>query len=640
MADEPTGQSVVLSPPAAPRPVKVYEPVADVVPILDTARFEHMQRIATIMAGSSLIPDSLRMGGSGNDKYELAPAMVVANCFLIVNQAVRWGMDPFAVAGSTSVVHGRLMYEGKLVAAVLESKLGLQLKYEFGKWNALTETVDLSEEGMNDLLGVRVSAQRAGDAEPVFIEGAVSIWKTAGNNSPWKPGAFKRQLRYRGAREWARAYNSGLMLGVITDDELDVLAERRETAQRLGRGAAPRLEGGEPAPRRALTAGFGDETDQILRKGTEEPVEPRDDAGASTEASEGGDAAQDAAEATGETIRLSREDQLASMFDLGRAAYEEEYTRDAPPDLDSEEAEHWLNGWDSKHEEYLLEEGAEAAKRSEPCIPPADLEEDEAEVWERGHTAEVERQAAEAPTETTAEPGEQYLMVGDAYNDKARRQTYRDGLPMSTVTEKGAKTLKEHHHHAPLKEEGTASAGEPSDQSPTESPPSSDASPPDEKTPERQVLDERQKARGSTPADDHFPGDPKPGDEAPPNPFVAAHEAIDKAETWLAIKGILRDISQTDAYRAAEDEGRRMLRLWAWDAYAELRNTGKETVEPSVDVTLFRFWMEFAAKEEAQITSLFRSLSRSPAYQGASDGDKRALGELIAKKKAELAGGQ
>ena len=34
-------------------------------------------------------------------------------------------------AACTSVVHGRLMFEGKLVAAVIAAKLGLELDYEW-----------------------------------------------------------------------------------------------------------------------------------------------------------------------------------------------------------------------------------------------------------------------------------------------------------------------------------------------------------------------------------------------------------------------------------------------------------------------------------------------------------------------------
>jgi hypothetical protein len=600
--------AVATAAPAPARAVKVYEPVTDVVPILDTARFEHMQRIATIMAGSSLIPDSLRIGGSGDNKYELAPATVVANCFLIVNQAVRWGMDPFAVAGSTSVVHGRLMYEGKLVAAVLESKLGLQLRYEFGKWDNATETLDTTVEGTGDSLGVRVSGQRAGDEEPVFIEGSVGQWKTTGSNSPWRAGAFKRQLRYRGTREWSRAYSSGLMLGVITDDELDILADRRETAQRLRNAPPPaQLEDGGAPRRSRLSAGFGDETDQAARgaagagsgsAGSEGPAEGGEGAQASGGAQTGGNAAQ------GDLLSgedAERADHLANMRNEGADHAATGGAREAPEDMDDEESEAFLEGWDAKADELAAQEAAMLAE-----------------------TTQAKPTEAAEPAEPTVAPADEvYLLAGETFSTGGRRKTYKNGFSHSSVGEKGAAELKEYDQHPPVIEE------EAKPDAPTEA-----AEPAAEEKP----AEESASSEAPPAEDTSFPGDPKPsGDEPPPNPFLATHEAIQGAPSWLEIKRHLRELSVTEAYKAAEDEGRRMLRHWAYEAYRELRESGKETVEPSADITLFRFWLEFDAESEDQINALFRALHKSPAYADAAETDKRVLGDMIAKKKAALA---
>jgi hypothetical protein len=607
MTDAPA-PGTSLAPAATPRPVKVYQAVDDVVPILDTARFEHMQRIATIMAGSSLIPESLRTEGTGNDKRALAPATVVANCFLIVNQSVRWGMDPFAVAGSTSVVHGRLMYEGKLVAAVLESKLGLQLKFEFGEWDNATETLDTSKEGRGDALGVRVSGQRQGDEEPVFIEGSVGLWKTTGNNSPWKAGAFKRQLRYRGTREWSRAYSAGLMLGVITDDELDVLAERRDTIRRLAASGAD----GAPAPRRQLTAGFGDDTPGPAESGSGSTTDAPGPEGAGN----AGEAAQASAEPTGDTVspeggaeteagRVSPEDALALVLELGAEGRVDGLAREAPDHLDDDEKAQWLLGYDEKD-------------------------------------AALELEAAEEGV--FPEEEEQYLLAGERFEgEKERRQTYKDGAAMSTVTRKGAAKLKAYRAHAPAEGEGPRPTETGSVQSAGTEPATSDSasgasSGSAEETSGATASEGAQPNSEPPPAEDSgFPGDPKPDPDAPVNPFTAAHEDIDKAETWLGIKGVLRALSQTEAYTTSDDAGRVTVRGWAWERYVDLRNSGKEAVEPSADITLFRFWLEFAAESEDQIKSLFRALSRSPGYLQATDPDKRALGELIARKVEALA---
>lgn len=191
--------------------------IDDVVDIMDTGRFDQMARIASVMARSSLIPDSLAgvyVGTGQNRKFEAFPPEVVqANCFLIVNQSVRWGLDPFAVAQSTSVVRGKLCYEGKLVAGVISAKLGIDLDYDF------------NDKGGDDL-EVTVTGVVGGRSK--VVKGTVKEWKTTGDGSPWGKGneSNKRMLRYRGAREWARAYTPALMLGVYTQDEMLDAADR------------------------------------------------------------------------------------------------------------------------------------------------------------------------------------------------------------------------------------------------------------------------------------------------------------------------------------------------------------------------------------------------------------------------------
>lgn len=230
----------------------------DVIPVLDTSKFEHMQRIAMVMAKSSIIPESLRKVKVDKNEVELPEEVVIANCFRIVNQAVRWGMDPFAVADCASIVHGRLMWEGKLIAAVLDAKLGVKLKYAFTNEDALPTTRKL---------GVVVSAYLPGETEIRTIEGTVQDWHK-GDKSPWaNPGAWKRQLRYMGAREWARAHAPAVMLGVYTEEEFDGLMSRDvPTGQR-----AVRLKDVTPKPAPAL------ELPDIPDVPVETPPEPPSD---------------------------------------------------------------------------------------------------------------------------------------------------------------------------------------------------------------------------------------------------------------------------------------------------------------------------------------------------------------------------
>jgi hypothetical protein len=166
------------------------------------------------MAIGSTIPESLRRTKVDGKEVDYPENVVVANCFRVVNQAVRWGFDPFAVMDCVSLVHGKMMYEGKLIAAVIDAKLGVALDYEF------------FDEEKGKQLGVRVLGTRPGETKVRIIEGRVADWHK-GDKSPWaNPADWKRQLRYRGAREWARAHAPAVMLGVYTEDEFDGLMAR------------------------------------------------------------------------------------------------------------------------------------------------------------------------------------------------------------------------------------------------------------------------------------------------------------------------------------------------------------------------------------------------------------------------------
>lgn len=230
---------VVQEEKKAPAPVREIRVVSDPIQILDTARFEHMQRIANVMAIGRLVPDSImKIKDKGEDVW-LPFDAIQARCFMIVNQAVRWGMDPSAVAQTASYVHGRLMWEGKLVHAIIEAKLGIRLKYTFVH-NEPNRTAD------DRKLGVVVSGKFDDEDEPRTIEGTVARWHR-GDKSAWSnPADWPRQLRYMGAREWARAHAPGIILGVITTDEVD--PDHPPIGQSAGQGVVPHRLAAPPPP--------------------------------------------------------------------------------------------------------------------------------------------------------------------------------------------------------------------------------------------------------------------------------------------------------------------------------------------------------------------------------------------------------
>lgn len=160
---------------------------------LDTAVFAQLNRVATMMCSSGLAPKHLQ----GPDK--------IADCILVVAQALRWKSDPFAVAQHTFVTQGKLGYEGKLIAAMVNSsgKLKENLNYEFS--------------GEGDGRKVVVSGTLKSSDKTREIDGDVGRWKTA--NKFWKDNP-DQMLAYRGAREWARRHMPEVLLGVNSEEEI------------------------------------------------------------------------------------------------------------------------------------------------------------------------------------------------------------------------------------------------------------------------------------------------------------------------------------------------------------------------------------------------------------------------------------
>jgi len=155
--------------------------------------FEGIQRLAEVMAKCGTLPAHIQ--GKPQD------------CFRIVVQAAKWKMDPFAVAECTSLVHGKMCYEGKLVAAVLQSMAAIDGRLEYV----------ITGKGQNAEIDI-TGTPRGG--KPQTLHGTVRDWRTNGSNSPWDKQP-EDQLIYRGTRQWARRYAPEAVLGVYTPDELE-----------------------------------------------------------------------------------------------------------------------------------------------------------------------------------------------------------------------------------------------------------------------------------------------------------------------------------------------------------------------------------------------------------------------------------
>jgi hypothetical protein len=179
--------------------------------MLETESFGKMMRIAELMANSRVTVPKHLLGNTGD-------------CMAIVMQAMRWDMDPFAVAQKTHVVNGALGYEAQLVNAVVEASGAIRGHFHYGF------------RGDGAAAEVRVGAYLAGDADITWGEW-LSVGSVKVKNSPLWATNPKQQLGYLQVKNFARLYCPGAILGVYTPEEL---AEREPDDDEPARERGPR----------------------------------------------------------------------------------------------------------------------------------------------------------------------------------------------------------------------------------------------------------------------------------------------------------------------------------------------------------------------------------------------------------------
>lgn len=209
-------------------------------------------RLAEVMCKGRLVPTHLQNS--------------VADCLMVIEQAARWGLSPFAVAQCTSVIGGKLMFEGKLVAAVVNGR------------GELARRLDFAYEGSGESRAVRAFATLRGEDAPREV--VVYLRDVRTRNEMWgrQPD---QQLAYASARIWARRHMPELMLGIYAagDDEVD--GEEMGDLTPPPPPPAPKWTAGtENAPKREVIRGFddGDEEEQRLQAEYTEPVSVYDPA--------------------------------------------------------------------------------------------------------------------------------------------------------------------------------------------------------------------------------------------------------------------------------------------------------------------------------------------------------------------------
>jgi hypothetical protein len=132
------------------------------------------------------------------------------DCLMVVELAMRWGMSPFAVAQGTSVISGKLMIEGKLVAAAVESS------------GAISGHIDYAFHGEGETRSIEVAATRRGETSPRLV--TVTLKEARTSNDMWKRQP-DQQLVYHGTRVWARRWTPAVILGVYSREEMGIIID-------------------------------------------------------------------------------------------------------------------------------------------------------------------------------------------------------------------------------------------------------------------------------------------------------------------------------------------------------------------------------------------------------------------------------
>lgn len=134
----------------------------------------------------------------------------VGGAMFVIEQASRWNMSPFAVAMETSFIQGKPMFSGKIVAAAVVSS------------GAILGRLQYAYDGQGDNRTITVSGTARGETAPRTVTVRLGDAKTA--NKVWQTQP-DQQLAYHGARVWARRHTPEVMLGVYSEEEMDMPAQ-------------------------------------------------------------------------------------------------------------------------------------------------------------------------------------------------------------------------------------------------------------------------------------------------------------------------------------------------------------------------------------------------------------------------------
>lgn len=179
--------------------------------------FMQMERIARLLAASSIMPEALRGYWDPPPDYKnknpgrfvkFEPETLHANAMLVTNAAYLWGMDPFQLSPHCYIVHGRLDFDGQVYAAVANYHAGLE------------ESLSVEHTGKGDDRTAKITGRLAGGLERIVVVrlGDAKTTDRGGRvNQQWTRDV-DQMLFYHGARRWVRRHAPEVLLGMVVSD--------------------------------------------------------------------------------------------------------------------------------------------------------------------------------------------------------------------------------------------------------------------------------------------------------------------------------------------------------------------------------------------------------------------------------------
>lgn len=261
----------------------------------------------------------------------LLPEVFIGNagaCLGIINRALSWEMDPFALASQCYLPKsgGTIAFQAQLLNAVI-------LKFGLRMWEGRPEYV-YSGEGVHKSCKVSVTMKETG--QEVSIETPAIKDITVKNSPLWKSDP-EQQLAYYAIRAFARRHFPDLIMSAYTEEELRQLQEERSPTR-----AHTPSTGYRPATDRIMAAQA--DRDDTLEVEDAEVAEEKDEGDAVAE-----DLAPEPDQETINNIHVRVFNEGATAAKNGAARTDNIYTEG------TQEHESWHLGYDAHMQVFALD---------------------------------------------------------------------------------------------------------------------------------------------------------------------------------------------------------------------------------------------------------------------------------------------